>query len=333
MRIVAHSVAPMNVFRAIRAGRDRQLFPFAAILALLVFPSVRAATDLDDFMRQVLTRRDDNWKRLQQYILDEHEQIEIRGPAQQPIYGERRQYTWFVRDGFFVRSPIKVNGVTVTEADRQKYEGEFLRRTKERDSRQSSGDGRQASGDGQQSSGESVDGLLRQVREPQFISLAYFLRFKFEQGTYALVGRETLDGRETLRIEYYPVNLYSQRQRRRMARDHDPADPRDAEINRMLNKVALVTLWIDPASHQILKYTFDNVDFDFLPGRWIVRLDSVQASMTMGQPFPGVWLPQNLEFKAAAEMAPGRFDVRYAVEYRDYRQADVKSKVHVGPVR
>src|SRR5262249_61306662 len=87
-----------------------------------------------------------------------------------------------------------------------------------------------------------VDGLLKQVREPQFISSAYFLRFKFEQGAYAFVGREMLDGREVMRVEYYPTNLYSDRQRRRMARDHDPNDPRDGEVQRMRNKVALVTL-------------------------------------------------------------------------------------------
>ena len=25
-------------------------------------------------------------------------------------------------------------------------------------------------------------------------------------------------------------------------------------------------MWIEPDAHQIVKYTFDNIDFDFLPG-------------------------------------------------------------------
>ena len=33
-----------------------------------------------------------------------------------------------------------------------------------------------------------------------------------------------------------------------------------------MNKTALVTLWVDPVEHQIVKYTFDNVWMDFLPG-------------------------------------------------------------------
>jgi hypothetical protein len=320
-----------------------------ALAAALVSPvSLRAETDLDAFMREVLARRDDNWKKLQQYILDEREQVELRGPTHQPIWGERREYSWYIRDGFFVRSPVKFNGATIGESERRQYEAEFLRRMQERDKRansqsptdsQTSSAGRREPVPAEPSDGAnatSVDNILRQVREPQFISSAYFLRFKFEQGTYAFVGRETLDGgtgHEVLRVEYYPTNLYTARQRRRMARDHDQQNPRDAEIQRMMNKVALVTMWVEPASHQIVKYAFDNIDFDFLPGQWLFRLETVRATMTMDQPFPDVWLPRDLEFVAAVDVAAGRFDVRYTVEYRDYRQADVTSKVHIPTAR
>ena len=34
-----------------------------------------------------------------------------------------------------------------------------------------------------------------------------------------------------------------------------------------MNKVALITLWVEPSTHQIVKYTFDNVDFEFPAGR------------------------------------------------------------------
>ena len=298
--------------------------------------SLTAQTDLDQFMRRVLARRDDNWKRLQQYILDEREQIELRSNTRRPLWGERRDYTWYIRDGFFVRSPVRFNGVEISEPERRKYEEQFLVRAKARDERARLSDGgasaapRNADG---ADDAQSVDGLLRQVREPQFISSAYFLRFKFEEGKYALVGRETLDSHDVLRIEYYPANLFSERQGRRMARSHDREDPRDLEMQRMMNKVALVTLWVTPGSQQIVKYTFDNIDFDFLPARWLVRLDTMKASMTMGQVFEGVWLPRDLEFVAVAEMAMGQFDFRYSIEYRDYRQPDVSSRFNVGPAK
>ena len=43
------------------------------------------------------------------------------------------------------------------------------------------------------------------------------MKFKFDAGSYALVGREQLDGRDVLRIEYYPTNLF--RQERQEGRD------------------------------------------------------------------------------------------------------------------
>jgi len=94
-----------------------------------------AQSDLDAFMQQVVARRDDNWKKLQQYILDEREQIEVRGPAHVSLWGERREFTWYIRDGFFVRSPVKVNGVAIGEADRRKYEADYLQRVQKRDQR------------------------------------------------------------------------------------------------------------------------------------------------------------------------------------------------------
>jgi hypothetical protein len=96
-----------------------------------------------------------------------------------------------------------------------------------------------------------------------------------------------------------------------------------------MNKVALVTLWVEPNAHQILKYTFKNVGFDFLPAQWLVHIDDLNATMTMSQPFPSVWLPNTLEFNAALTLAVGQFDIRYALDYHDYRQPDVKTKVTI----
>ena len=86
-------------------------------------------------MKDVVARRDDNWKKLQQYILDEREELALTGPGGGRLWGEQRDYTWFIRDGFFVRSPVKVNGATIGEADRRKAEDEYLRRTQRRDAR------------------------------------------------------------------------------------------------------------------------------------------------------------------------------------------------------
>jgi len=284
-----------------------------------------AQTDLDAFMQQVVARRDDNWKKLQQYILDEREVFELRGPTRLPLWGERREYTWYIRDGFFVRSPLKFNGVEIAEAERRKFEADYLRRQQEREKRRG-----QAADTAVEETPQDIDGLIRQTREPQFVSSAYFLRFKFEEGKYALVGRETLDGREVLRVEYFPTRMFTGTNRRRNGKEPSADDKaRDAEFRRLMNKVALVTLWVEPKAHQIVKYTFDNVGFDFLPVQWLVHVNDFKATMTMAQPFPDVWLPDGLELQLAMTVAIGQFDLRYSLDYHDYRRPDVTSKVGI----
>ena len=96
-----------------------------------------------------------------------------------------------------------------------------------------------------------------------------------------------------------------------------------------MNKSSQVTLWVDPASHQIVKYTFDNVWMDFLPAGWLVKIDDLRASMQMGQPFPGVWLPRNLSIHAGISIALGPMELSYKREFSNYRKADVTSKITV----
>jgi hypothetical protein len=339
------------------SGRRALLAGTGVIVAVLSGAVSRPAiltaqSDLDAFMQQVVARRDDNWRKLQQYVLDEREVMELRGPGNTRLWGEEREYTWFIRDGFFIRSPIRFNGVTIGEDERQRAEAEYLRRAQRRDARarqagpenaptDSSGVGviaRPDNNDNSDSSGAApptdVDAVIRQVRQPQFVSSAYFLRFKFDAGTYALVGREQFEGRDVLRVEYYPTRLYEPGPNgRRGGRGNKPPDEKDqrqeAEFRRVLNKVALITLWIEPSSHQIVKYTFDNINFDFLPGQWLVHVDSAKASMTMGQPFKDVWLPKGIDVNVGVTLASGEITFRENVTYHDYREATVTTKVGI----
>ena len=284
-----------------------------------------AQTDLDTFMQRVMDRRDDNWKKLQQYILDEREVIELRGPDRTVMWGDRREFTWYMRDGRFVRSPVRFNGVEIGDADRRNYEADFIKREQEREKRRAENP--------------------TEAAEPQFISSAYFLRFKFESGKYALVGRESLEGRQVLQIEYYPTKLFEEMrsrsdrpERENERRRNERSEPLEREVQRVLNKASLVTLWIDPATHQILKYTFDNVgsglsalsiSVNSLPLGWLAQVEELRASMTMGEAFPDVWLPRALDMRFGVAMAVGQFDVQYALDYHDYRRADVTSTIRI----
>ena len=66
-------------------------------------------------MAKVLERRNENWRTLHDYILSERETFQILGPGGIPLAGLRREFHWFIRDGYLVRSPVKANGASLGE--------------------------------------------------------------------------------------------------------------------------------------------------------------------------------------------------------------------------
>ena len=298
-----------------------------AVGAMLPVSVAGTQSDLDAFMERVLASRDHNWKKMQQYILEEDERLNITAFTGQRVYGFDREYTWFIRDGVFIRSPLRFDGVAISESERAAYEQRFLEREKRREARaaraQQDPDDPDASSEVRVSpEGVQMD-IVSSSLEPRFVSAAYFLRFKFDPGHYALAGREQLNGRDVLKIEYYPSKLFKEGRTRPNRRVRE----RDDEIEAKMNKDSLVTLSIDPKQHQILQYTFDNIGLDFLPGRSLVRIDEMTASMKMNEAFPDVWLPADIEMAFGLSTAMGSLRAEYDVTYRDYRLASVTSKI------
>lgn len=300
---------------------------FLLLLPLLGAPAPQAQspryTDLDALMAKALEHRADAWKTMEQYILNEREQFELRGPLGVPLFGERRVFTWFVRDGYFVRSPLEFNGVKIGDEKRREYEDDWLKREQERDRRKAEKRAKDAPGAADAPPAD-VDALLKQTSEPRFISAAYFLDFKFEPGNYYFAGRETFEGQPVVKVEYFPRKLFADEESREEKRDRDDDDE---EIERQMNKVARITLWVDPERAMILKYVFENVDFDFLPAQWLVRVEDVRAEMAMAQPFPGIWMPKDMSMQLDMTLANGTYGMRYGLSFFDYRMGDVKSRI------
>ena len=172
---------------------------------------------------------------------------------------------------------------------------------------------------GQDDTDDSI--LLDRARlEPRFISESYFMEFVFESGNYYFVGRETLAGREVVKLEYYPTDLFDEG-----PDSHD--SELEARIDRGFNKTSLVTLWIDPEAYQIVKYTFDNTGLDFLPGRWLVRVDDIGATMEMGQPLGDVWLPLRVTVRGRVTTALGELDLAFTRDFSDYREAETGGRL------
>jgi hypothetical protein len=320
------------------------------LLATGLPAQLSAQTDLDAFMEKVLARRDDNWKKLQQYVLDEKEAVDLTGPGRFPLWGMRREYTWFIRDGIFVRSPVTADGVKLSDADRKKAEEKWIHRQQSREANAKRRAEKRANGEAVDPKSTTVsispkgvdvsssddqpppdqptitntDDLLKQMREPEFVSSAYFLKFRFEKGHYALAGRDKIGDVQALKIEYYPeTGLFKEG---RTKPDKKVKDE-DARVEAQMNKVSMVTLWVEPKTYQILQYTFDNIDMDFLPGRALVRVDDLKATMQMAQPFPNIWLPKGIEMHFGMMLAVGAVDATYRVDYLNYKEAAVTYKI------
>jgi hypothetical protein len=332
----------------------RLLIVAAAVVAALAIPTsaqspdAKAANDLDAFMKQVLSKRDDNWRKLQQYTLEEDEIFQVTALNGRKVYGFKREYSWFPTDtGIFVRSPTSADGVKVPEEDRRKAEASWIEREEGRDKRaKERADkevrvqaGQPDTGDGTHvtiDSNEPLPGLNDLVKpgaEPRFVSSAYFMKFKFDEGSYAFAGREKLLGRDVYKVEYYPQQYFrdspAERERKRERRKQGKTDDGDADdkIERKMDKVSLITMWIEPKDFQILQYEFSNIDFDFLPGRSLVRLDDLRAAMHMREAFPNVWLPDTINMAFGMTIALGDINASYDVKYHDYKLAEVKTRV------
>src|SRR5512134_1704578 len=194
----------------------RRLAVIAGLLVATASAGPAAQSDLDTLMGSVLLKRDANWKKLQQYVLEERETMEVTALDGRRVYGFKREYQWFPRDGFFVKSPLTADGVKIGEDDRRRAEARWLAREQFREKRRAeiaagkpeTDDGKVTISIGPGGVNTSVEAELRNTLEPRFVSAAYFLDFKFEQEQYALAGREQYLGRDVLKVEYYPTRMF-----------------------------------------------------------------------------------------------------------------------------
>ena len=318
--------------------------------------AAQAGNEIDRFMERVLENRDASWRRIGDFVLREVLTLDVDGPAGLPISGFRHEYEWYVREDAVVRSPRRFDGVDIGEAERREYEADWLRRQERREAERREEEGQvsvrisptegvtveqlrageeaeaaaaEAVADDAPAAAEAAGPVAGQREaeaadperlEPEFITDAgYFLEFPFEPGNYYLAGYETIAGREAVKIEYYPTDLFED--------GSEPESERERRIAEGFAKTSLVTLWIDPELHEVVRYTFENVGLDFLPGRWLVRVEGWHASIEMAQPIGGVWLPSRMVLTGSATTALGAFEMRLTREYSDYREALTSGRV------
>ncbi len=250
-------------------------------------PDATPETDLDAFMQKVLERREANWEKVKAFIFREKEDLELRGFDIAAEESFRKEYDWYYRGGNLVRRLVRSDGVKV---------------------------------DGPE---EKWDPERRKKKQP--LSRENFFGFKFEPGNYFLVGKAEFERRQALIVEYYPQHLFEDEEDVGDKKEEDEAAERDFEQS--FEKTSRVRLWILPDEHQIVKMTFDNVGLEFLPYRWLVRIDDISASLIMDKPISNVWLPREITASGKVSTAAASLSVKYERKFFDYREADVKVRM------
>jgi hypothetical protein len=161
------------------------------------------------------------------------------------------------------------------------------------------------------------------VRPYFLVNNSFLLDLTHEPGRYGLVGRDTLAGRQVVKVEYYPTALFQSGR----ARPNRRARERDDRITERVNKAVLVTLWIDPAISQIVRYEFDDIELGFLPGQWLARVTDGRTTMTLSEVLPEVWLPTVAETTVRLQSPVGPIEARWRLTYFNHKRAEIGTRL------
>ena len=173
---------------------------------LMLLVSQAPSSDIDAFMEKVLAQRGANWEQYYDYFCKERAELEIVGSLPGvPLSGFRREFLWFVRDGYMVRSPVSVDGVAISADVRAREEEKWIERLEKKE----------------------------RERNPDREG---FMGFKFEPGNYFYAGKKTFEGQELLAVEYYPEEGFVDDDE-----DDEERSEEEEELERQFNKTFMVT--------------------------------------------------------------------------------------------
>jgi hypothetical protein len=264
------------------------------------------ANDVGRLMEQAYRNRHASWQRLGAFSLREISRFEIEMPWMFPHsrHQSQQEYEWRVGD-VVVRRPLRRDGVAVGERERTTAEQAWRLQARDRRGvrdRRLAADGRR------------VDCLLPGTTaqmEPKFIEdFYYFAEFTCAPGRFYVVGWERFAGREVVRIEYHPED-----------RDDEEADFAQRLFDG-LRRTSLITFWVDAEAKQIVKYTVVSRDLDFLPARWLLQVEGLEATMEMAAVGDG-WLPKQMTLSGRGTTPLGEFRGNIVSEFSGYRKARV----------
>ena len=277
-------------------------------------------SEIDVFMEKVLDTRKNNWDQLYNYIFTEKDTFRLIGkiedPARQAFTGEWR---WRVKEGFMVRSPYKVNGVLVSDEEREKAEQAWIKerkRQKENEERKEKGLPPLESEDEEDEAGEDT----REV----------FFGMDTKKGKFFFAGKTVINGIDVVIVEYYPEEMIRVKDKRKNKSEEEKNE--EVKLKKGLNNATKVVFYVKADEHQIIQMELRIRELDFLPARWLVHFNGVNVKMLWDKPLGDIWMPVEITANGSASMAVGKILLKYRKEFVDYRKTQVKVNFKFDPV-
>lgn len=162
--------------------------------------------------------------------------------------------------------------------------------------------------------------------EPRFlVDHHYYTDWTFEPGRFYLAGREAADGREVLRIEYYPL-----------PEERDEPDDFVDRVVGSTHRRTLHTFRVDPATLEIVEHLVENGGLPGFPLRWLLRVDGFRASMETAPfaetgPVREIRMPKRVEVRGGLATGLGDLEVVVTREFFDYRRVEPASPLRPAP--
>jgi hypothetical protein len=297
------------------------IYSFVCLLACsaLALQSVKSDSpkysdkELDDLMAKVYQKSELDLENLRDYVFNETEVMEStlsQGLTQfldRPPVPFRHEYAWAVRDGYFVRSPVLINGKKVSADEQKAYEEKWIK-------------AQQKAEKWKNSLYYFVDSMLDWFVTPadEVAKGKFYSVFTAKPTIYQYAGEQLFEGRKVAVVKYaadYPKKKV----------DYSSLSP---TLQVQETDTELVTLFLSPEEHQLVGMT---VHRKFEQRAVVVNstLDT-DVSMAMDKSADHIWLPKRFsyrsDYKWASKDHNETMSASYVKEFHSYSKSNAKAK-------
>jgi hypothetical protein len=281
-----------------------------------------SSKELDALMSDVLRRSELNLDAMRDYVFSETETYYQQTDDQTPI-GFRCEYAWIVRDGFLVRSPLRINGADVEGKERAASEDEWIKEQKEKGKTRGLMDFLYEFM-GHYVSKSRVRAISGGEINPSGEKLLFF---ELKPGKYKYEGEQDHEGQRyaVITYDYYPVKGISGFHKNHVTMLVAPIMKQLIEIKCKCDVDSKVIVPIPSAKDCPVWQSCTEIKDD-------LRLEA-ELSMNM-HPVEGIWLPQKMclwvKSKNAVPPSYTRFlsySSSYTREFHSFSKSDVKAKL------